>query len=144
MSNANQPHPHSPGITGDCLLYRYPDYKPCDRPPADPIHTGTRATPDDLKFPYPPCSLCGEDTYHDGDGFRCDDCGAYWSNTGTGGQWDEDDAPACTVTHKPFDRPDLVPEHESIRHHVTYCRLPGNDGHDTHRSYDDLTTWTTP
>lgn len=34
-----------------------------------------RKAPKDLEFPYPPCSLCGEDTYHDGDGFRCDDYG---------------------------------------------------------------------
>lgn len=40
--------------------------------------------PPELDFPYPPCSVCGLDTWHDGDGFRCDECGISWSNNGPG------------------------------------------------------------
>lgn len=122
--NANQRHPFAPGSDGTkCIEYRYPEYKRCDRDFGDQIHTGTRPAPPELEFPYPPCSLCGEDTYHDGDGFRCDPCGASWGDRGEG-WWDEPDLPACPASYKPFDRPDLEEKYEGIRHHAFRCILP--------------------
>lgn len=40
--------------------------------------------PPELEFPYPLCSVCGLDTYHDSDSFRCDPCGISWSDHGPG------------------------------------------------------------
>ena len=133
--NANQAHPFSPGADGmTCSEYRYPEYERCTADPDGEIHTGTRTAPLELEFPYPPCSLCGEDTYHDGDGLRCDPCGASWSSSGGGGTWDEPDALACPATHKPFDYPGLDEKYENIRHHVKWCMLPA--GHDDkHRDH---------
>jgi DNA-directed RNA polymerase subunit RPC12/RpoP len=41
------------------------------------------ADPDPLEFPPPACSACVTvDTYHDGDGFTCPQCGTRWSSNG--------------------------------------------------------------
>lgn len=132
-------HPFEPTTAGmKCRHTHYPEYVQCDLPPSDPIHTGTRPAPPELEFPCPPCSLCGEDTYHNGDCFRCDDCGAHWGGNGPGG-WDEPGLPVCTSTNKPFDYPGLSAEHESIRHHVDHCiRVEGHDGE--HRA-NEFSTW---
>ena len=126
---ATKPHPFSPAADGaTCNEMQYPAYKRCGKGPRAKVHTGTRPQPPELEFPYPPCSLCGEDTYHDGDSFRCDPCGAWWGGTGPG-SWMEPDLKACGATRKPFDRDDLAPEHESIRHHKDYCiREADHDG----------------
>lgn len=31
-----------------------------------------------LEFPYPPCSVCGKECDHDGDGLTCPGCGLDW------------------------------------------------------------------
>lgn len=41
--------------------------------------------PIELDFPYPPCSRCGVETEHDGDGFTCPQCLARWSDRGGDG-----------------------------------------------------------
>lgn len=105
-------------------------------------HDPTRRGPvPELEHPAPLCSLCEEETYHDGDGFRCDKCGASWADDGGRGVWDEPDAPACRATSKPFDHDRLAPEHESIRHTVEHCRLV-DDGHDEHLGSAPWHKWT--
>lgn len=43
-----------------------------------------KASVDELDFPYPPCSRCHVETWHDGDGFRCHYCLATWGERGGG------------------------------------------------------------
>lgn len=38
---------------------------------------------DDLYFPPPDCTACDNELWHDGDGWRCDDCALSWSSSGT-------------------------------------------------------------
>jgi len=136
-----KPHPFDPIHKGmACRHLTYVDHRgvECGQAPDAPIHTGTRPEPPELEFPYPPCSMCGEGTYHDGDGFCCDPCGAYWSGNGPGG-WSDPDIKACPSTCKPFDRPGLAAEHESIRHHVNHCMRAG--GHKGWHRSDGFTEW---
>lgn len=134
--NANQRHPFAPRVNGvECREMQYPEHKYCGQPFDAAIHTGARPTPPGLEFPYPPCSLCGEDTYHDGDGFRCDPCGASWSSSGCDGLYDEPEVPACAATYRPHDRPDLGSEFERIRNFVNRCNLPAD--HDGKHRDDD-------
>lgn len=138
--NAVKPHPFEPDVAGKtCATMLYPEYKRCGKSPRAKVHTGTRPDPPELEFPYPPCSLCGKDTYHDGDSFVCDPCGAYWSSNTGRGSWMEPDLKVCASTHTPFDRPDLGAEHESIRHHVAHCMR--EDGHDGKHRSDEFTEW---
>lgn len=134
-------HPFSPAADGTtCNEMQYPAYKRCGKSPRSKVHNGERPAPPELEFPYPPCSMCGEDTYHDGDGFRCDPCGAYWGSQTGSGSWMEPDLKACGATRKPFDHGDLSPEHENIRHHKDYCiREVDHDG--PHRA-DAYSEWT--
>lgn len=137
--SAEVKHPFEPTNAGmACRTVKYPEWTICGKGPADPIHTGTRPPPPELEFPYPPCSLCGGATDYD-DGFRCRPCGVSWSNDGRDGSWDEPELKVCASTNKPFDRPDLGAEHESIRHHVDHCiREEDHDG--MHRS-DEFSEW---
>lgn len=46
-----------------------------------------------IEFEPPPCPMCGESLYTDGDRFACDDCGARWNLDGTHGRWNYPDDP---------------------------------------------------
>lgn len=134
-----KPHPFRPSVDGmTCTEIRYPAWTYCNESVDSPVHTGTRATPPELEFPTPPCSICGEGTHWD-EGFRCDPCGASWNDAGQDGLWDEPNARRCTATSKPFDRPGLAPEHEGIRHHISHCTLAAD--HDGEHRADAFTTW---
>lgn len=111
----------------------------CKAMPDDPVHDGTRPAPPGLEFPFPPCSVCGKTTDHDGDGFYCSDCGISWGEMGEG-RWDDPEEKACLSAFKPFDRDNLAPEHEKIRHHIVWC-FQSLDHAGKHRS-DEFTTWT--
>lgn len=138
--SAVQTHPFTPGADGStCNQIQYPEWKRCEKGPRAKVHNGERPEPPELEFPYPPCSMCGEDTYHDGDGFRCDPCGAYWGERGAG-SWMEPGLKACGATRKPFDRGDLEPKYEGIRHHKDYCiREAGHDGSHRANAYSEWT-----
>ena len=137
--SADQRHPFEASNAGmTCRKIQYPEWTTCGKGPGDPIHTGTRAAPPELEFPYPPCSLCGEDTDYD-DGFYCSPCGASWSTEGRDGDLVDPDLKVCPSTHKPFDRPDLGAEYESIRHHVNHCIR--EDGHDGKHRSDIYSEW---
>ena len=133
-------HAFAPSVDGKtCNVIQYPAYMRCGKGPKSKVHDGTRPSPPELEFPYPPCPLCGEDTYHDGDSFRCDPCGAHWADNGASGAWMEPHLKVCGATRKPFDHPDLEPKHESIRHHQDYCiREKDHDG--KHRA-DQFSEW---
>lgn len=122
-------HAFTPGADGaTCNVVLYPAHARCGKSPHAMVHNGKRPTPPELDFPYPPCSICGEDTYHDGDSFRCDPCGAIWSGTGPG-EWMEPELEVCGATRKPFDRDYLEPKYEKLRHYLDYCiREKGHDG----------------
>lgn len=141
---AKNPHPFEPRFDGKAcrVTVAVVDHRPveCGGQPGDNTHTGTRHAPPELEFPYPPCSICGEDTNNEGDGFFCEACGVSWSNDGRNGSWDEPETKACTSTHKPFDRDDLASENEKIRHFVKHCIFDLD--HDGDHDAGDYTTWT--
>ncbi len=65
--------------------------------------TTTRPAPPPLEYRCPDCSLCSHETYHDGDGFRCDACEAWWEpSSGDNGEWDNPDAEQCDATCQPL------------------------------------------
>lgn len=136
-------HAFNPNYSGlSCLFTIYVDHRSviCKQGKEFPLHDGTRPSPPDLEFPYPPCSVCGKDTYHDGDSLRCDPCGISWRDSGQSGEWDEMDAIRCPSSFKPHDHPRLSPEHESVRHFLNHCiREEGHEG--KHRS-NEWTEWT--
>lgn len=41
---------------------------------------------DDLEWPYPLCSGCGEDAEGDGSGWWCHACGLQWDQRGCSGE----------------------------------------------------------
>lgn len=131
--------PSADGATCNEMLY--PEWKRCGKGPRSRAHTGTRPAPPELEFPYPPCSLCGGGTEYD-EGFFCRSCGAQWDSSGRNGGWDEPDLKACGATRKPFDRPDLAPEHEGIRHHMDYCIR--EEGHEGNHRADEFSEWGDP
>lgn len=56
----------------------------------------------------PRCPVCTDQPEHDGVGWLCPSCDAWWLSPGAG-VWLEPHAPKCTSTVMPFvDRPDLV------------------------------------
>lgn len=135
-------HAFLPGVDGKtCKVidYRERRYRECGKGPGSKVHDGTRPPPPELEFPYPPCSLCGEDTDCEDESFVCRPCGAYWDRSGQRGSWDEPKLRACGATRKPFDRDDLDPKYESIRHHKDYC-IREKDHDDKHRA-DPYSEW---
>lgn len=142
-ATAIKPHPFEPRHDGKACrtMVAVVDYRPveCGGQPGDEMHTGARPAPPELEHRYPLCPLCGEECDHDGDSFCCNPCGAYWPSDTGRGEWNEPETKVCTSTCKPFDRPNLSAEHESIRHNVAHCILPADHDGD-HRS-DELTRW---
>lgn len=64
----------------------------------------SRPLPPPLEFPYPPCSICGEDVQLEDNSFFCAPCGASWPTEGAPeGEWD--DYPAaeqCPSEYRPW------------------------------------------
>lgn len=83
--------------------------------------------------------MCDKETECDGDSFRCYDCNASWSMDGTSGGWDDTDE-GCPAVIEYYNRPNLDPEHESIRHHQDRCILAFGD-HIQHRAMDPWIKW---
>lgn len=55
------------------------------------VASGLVFVPDEpLEFPPPFCPHCGDETWHDGDGWRCDACHLQWSSDGTGAHFTDD------------------------------------------------------
>lgn len=67
-----------------------------------PAETLRRPLPPPLDFPYPPCSVCGEDTTFE-EVFYCAPCGASWDEHGAPeGEWEDPAAEQCPSTHRPW------------------------------------------
>lgn len=64
----------------------------------------SRPLPPPLDFPYPPCSICGEECHLTDDTFTCPACGASWPTVGAPeGEWtDNPDAAQCPSTYRPW------------------------------------------
>jgi hypothetical protein len=88
--------------------------------------TTVRKPPPPLEYRAPDCPTCGKEVDHDGDWFRCYDCGASWDPQGyeTAGQWDEPNEPACPSVIEYHNTPDLPAQYENIRHSRDECMLP--------------------
>lgn len=90
--------------------------------------TAARPAPPALEYPFPPCSVCGESTNHDGDDLYCDSCGIYWPDEGGPGVWtsDGDGVPGiqCTSTIAPYLYSPTAPE--GIRDFRFRCALDHN------------------
>lgn len=70
---------------------------------ADETPAETRPLPPPLDFPYPPCSICGEECQLEDNSFRCAPCGASWPTDGAPeGDWDEPKAQPCMSTYRPW------------------------------------------
>jgi len=83
----------------------------------------TRPAPPPLEYRAPDCALCGNEVVHDGDGFCCEQCCAWWDSHGDG-QWDDPDAEQCGATVQPL--ADMVDEEARTR---TYrCALEVGHG----------------
>lgn len=69
----------------------------------EPTTAVRRPLPPPLDFPYPPCSICGNDTSYE-EGFYCAPCGASWPSEGAPeGEWDEEpNAEQCPSEHRPW------------------------------------------
>lgn len=88
--------------------------------------------------------MCGKEVCGDGDSFYCEGCHASWDADYSGyeksGQWDDPNELACPSAIKPYDRPNLAPEHEPIRHIVEACILADDHG-GKHRAMDSWHKW---
>ncbi|GAB3471895.1 hypothetical protein [Actinophytocola sediminis] len=92
--------------------------------------TTTRPAPPPLEYQPPRCSLCGNDTCHDGDGWNCENCGASWDDEGNDdGEWHDPDAELCDATIQPLADNEFVTEEQ--RAQVYRCTLDA--GHDADR-----------
>jgi hypothetical protein len=96
-----------------------------------------RPLPPPLEFPFPPCSVCGEDCDHDGASFCCLNCNCSWPSKSPHldeGEWDEDDEEQCDATDQPY----LNSEHKSVKEKTFRCiRTKGHGG-----EHSDPTGWT--
>lgn len=99
-----------------------------------------RPAPPIIQPDYPPCPICGEVTYHDGDGLRCDDCRAWWSEINQPGQWLDPTEVLCPAAWRPFKTTELADR-------VYRCILADGHGGDDHvghygdRYGDDYMRW---
>jgi hypothetical protein len=55
-------------------------------PAAERLAALAKVKVEGLEFPPPVCGFCSVDTYHDGDGFTCPQCRAWWNSNGNDGQ----------------------------------------------------------
>lgn len=86
----------------------------------------TRQPPPPLEFPYPPCSICGEECQLD-DYWYCPSCGASWPTEGAhlyDGEWTEPKAEQCLSQIRPWEHEERFP---NIRDTEYRCVL--EDGH---------------
>lgn len=100
--------------------------------------TITRPAPPPLVPRCPDCSICGAETYFEDGGFRCDDCCAWWDETGLDqepGEWDEPERPQCPVTVQPYRYNDYITD-PAIRSRVYRCVL--SEGHADEHAHPDV------
>lgn len=99
-----------------------------------------RPTPPDVEYRLPDCPLCDKELDTDGDSLRCYECGLTWSMDGSDGEWDDNEDLGCPSFIEWWNTPDLLPEHEIIRHEREQCIL--TNGHDDkHKSFTYLHVW---
>lgn len=78
----------------------------------------SRPLPPPLEFPYPPCSICGEECQLEGSWY-CPACGADWPTEGAhlyDGTWDEPKAEQCTSVIRPWDDSERFPDLKDIEY----------------------------
>jgi hypothetical protein len=83
--------------------------------------------------------MCDKETDTDGDSFVCYKCEASWSMDGGKGDWFDREI-ACPSRIEWYNRPDLEPKYENIRHVVEPCIL-ADDHSGKHRATDSFYTW---
>lgn len=103
-----------------------------------------RTPPPPLEYRSPDCPMCDKEVGHDGDGFVCEGCDASWPSDrydveGEWGGWGEIEI-ACPSAIKPYDRVDLEPKNETIRHIVEKCILADDHG-GKHRAINSWYKW---
>jgi hypothetical protein len=90
--------------------------------------TSARPAPPPVEHQYPLCSVCHQETYHDGDSLRCDTCNAYWPSDGGAGVWvcDSDELPSiqCASIVAPYRHSPTAPD--TIRSFLFRCSLDHN------------------
>jgi len=103
-----------------------------------------RPLPPPLDFPYPPCSICGEECLLES-GFYCPMCGASWPTTGAPeGDWEEPAAERCPSTIRPWVSNRFYPSLQGL---VYRCVLDvghteAERGAERHRHPDYSDGWT--
>lgn len=99
--------------------------------------TSERPVPPPLQPRCPDCSLCGEETNWEHDGYACQYCDAQWSERVTGGEpgsWLEPDEPQCEETTSPYVDNTWIPDDDPRKNLVFRCLL--SDGHRAHPGVD--------
>ncbi|MCA1836379.1 MAG: hypothetical protein LC721_08650 [Actinobacteria bacterium] len=62
--------------------------------------TYQRPGPGELVYRAPECGLCNNECYHNGDGWACETCEAYWPESGGFGDWE--DPNQCLSMYQPW------------------------------------------
>lgn len=97
--------------------------------PAPRELTYERPKPGELVHRPPECSLCNNECYHNGDGWACETCEAYWPDEIGLGEWDEP-AQQCLSMNQPWLNNQYV-EDPAKRQEWVRCQL--SQGHKTHK-----------
>ena len=93
-----------------------------------------------LYWRSPDCSVCGEETSHDGDSFYCEHCNVYWPDEPDGeGAWHNDDIEQCPSTHQPLARNSFA-EGKPYQYETKRCLLDAD--HKPPHRVDAITEWT--
>lgn len=101
----------------------------------------TRTAPPPLTPLCPDCSICGTETRYEDGGWRCDDCCAWWDESGLDtkpGEWDNPDTPQCEETIQPHLNNHYITDPE-IKTRVYRCLLDA--GHDGNHGDADMWAW---
>ncbi|AUI56809.1 hypothetical protein [Amycolatopsis sp. BJA-103] len=100
-----------------------------------------RPVPPPLTPTMPPCSVCGEETECDADGFRCTACRCTWHVVGDEpGGWDDFQATQCTSVIRPF--ADFTGDrYRAIRGTTYRCVLDADHEGDLHQGLDYHWSW---
>lgn len=98
--------------------------------------TYERPAPGPLLYRAPECPLCGNECYHNGDGWSCETCEAYWpyDDGGSCGDWEEPER-RCLSTHQPWlDNPYVTDQAK----HLEWVRCYLSQDHATEKHRADL------
>lgn len=83
-----------------------------------------RPLPPPLEARCPDCSICGEETSYQDDGFACERCGCWWPELlghESSGEWLDDEAAQCEVTVQPYLENTWVKDEDERKHKTYRC-----------------------